>query len=98
MLIHNNRINTIVQPNSANRLIRNGVGVRADGRILFAIAREPVNAYTFAAFFQKQGCPNALYLDGTVSQVYVAGQNMPPVSSAFGVMIAVVSAAPDRVR
>lgn len=98
MLRRNNRINTIFQPNSANRLIRNGVGVRADGRILFAIAREPVNFYTFAAFFQKQDCANALYLDGTVSQVYVAGQNMPPVLSAFGVMIAVVSATPSGVR
>ncbi|WP_162865647.1 phosphodiester glycosidase family protein [Deinococcus wulumuqiensis] len=48
--------------------VRSGVGVCAGGKVRFAISAGPVNFYTFATFFRdKLGCPDALYLDGSIS-------------------------------
>ena len=44
------------------------MGVCAGGKVRFAISAGPVNFYTFATFFRdKLGCPDALYLDGSIS-------------------------------
>ena len=59
------------QPASDSVHIRNGVGVAPDGRIAFAISSKPVNLHTFASFFiEALECPDALYLDGTLSGMY----------------------------
>lgn len=52
---------------------RNGVGVSADGRqVYFVISEVPVNFHSFARLFRDGlEAPNALYLDGAVSKVYV---------------------------
>ena len=51
--------------------IRNGVGVDREGRVVFAISNEPVNFHDFGTLFKdKLLCPNALYLDGTISEMY----------------------------
>lgn len=52
--------------------IRNGVGVRPDGRgVVMAISDEPVNFHHFARFFRDVAkTPDALYLDGSVSRLY----------------------------
>lgn len=51
--------------------IRNGVGVDRDGRAVFAISNDPVNFHDFATLFRdKLDCPNALYLDGSISEMY----------------------------
>lgn len=57
---------------SESRLIRNGVGVSADGtRALFVIANTPVNFYEFARFFRDYlDLPQALYIDGNVSRLH----------------------------
>ncbi len=48
--------------------VRSGVGVCEGGKIKFAISAGPVNFYTFAVFFRDElGCPDALYLDGSIS-------------------------------
>jgi uncharacterized protein YigE (DUF2233 family) len=47
---------------SVNR--RTGVGVRADGRVVFLASTRPVNLHTFAQAFLDSGVPNSLYLDG----------------------------------
>ena len=40
----------------------------------FAVSASPVNFHTFASLFRdKLGCRDALYLDGTLSQIYVDG-------------------------
>jgi uncharacterized protein YigE (DUF2233 family) len=57
--------------NSTSRLIRNGVGVAASGKVIFAITEEPVNLYEFAVLFRDLlACPNALYLDGVISSLH----------------------------
>ncbi len=57
---------------SESRLIRNGVGVSADGRrAVFVIANTPVNFHEFARFFREYlGLPQALYIDGNVSRLH----------------------------
>ncbi|MEN8213075.1 MAG: phosphodiester glycosidase family protein [Pseudomonadota bacterium] len=52
--------------------IRNGVGIDSKGGVVFAISNTPVNFYTFAALFRDQlDCDNALYLDGSISEMYL---------------------------
>lgn len=56
---------------SPSRLYRNGVGVRNAKTVLFVLTESPVNLYEFAQFYRdKLKCPNALYLDGTISSLY----------------------------
>jgi uncharacterized protein YigE (DUF2233 family) len=40
----------------------------------FVVSTAPVNLHTFAKMFRDAlGCRNALYLDGTLSQIFVDG-------------------------
>ncbi len=57
---------------SDSRLIRNGVGVSADGlRAVFVITDTPVNFHEFARFFREYlGLDQALYFDGNVSRLH----------------------------
>lgn len=89
MLVADGSINTHFTPGSKNLHIRNGVGVRADGQVVFAISREPINFHDFATWFQEQGCNNALYLDGAVSKAYIPEAGMRDMDGRLGVLIAV---------
>jgi uncharacterized protein YigE (DUF2233 family) len=73
---------------SANRLHRNGVGVDAEGRVVFAITGkgQQVNLWDFARLFLALGCKNALFLDGTISQMAVNPQGLVE-SGQFGAML-----------
>ncbi|PZM12865.1 hypothetical protein CPY51_15035 [Rhizobium tubonense] len=51
---------------------RNGVGVSADGKAVFAVSDGPVRFHDFATLFRDAlGCRNALFLDGSISSLYV---------------------------
>ena len=60
---------------SPNRFYRNGVGILPDGRVILIITDHAffntVNLYGFAEVFAKQGCKNALFLDGGLSAVRI---------------------------
>jgi len=74
LLLINNRINQAFNKDSKSKHIRNGVGIDEKGNVLFAISNQPVTFYEFAEFFKTNlGCKNALYLDGTISEMYVEG-------------------------
>ncbi|MFC4427686.1 phosphodiester glycosidase family protein [Deinococcus navajonensis] len=48
--------------------VRSGVGVCRDGQVRFVVSAGPVNFYSFAVFFRDVlNCPDALYLDGSIS-------------------------------
>jgi uncharacterized protein YigE (DUF2233 family) len=71
MLVINNQIHPAFSAGSKNTNIRNGVGVNEKGEIIFAISETEITFYEFAKFFQEElHCSNALYLDGTISEVY----------------------------
>lgn len=72
MLVIDGELHSAFTKGSSNKFIRNGVGVTSSGDIFFAISNIPVNFYDFAVFFRdKLNCPNALYLDGSISDFYL---------------------------
>lgn len=88
MLVVDGHINQAFKQGSPNVHIRNGVGLRQDGHVLFAISKEPVNFHDFASFFLEQGCRNALFLDGTISQAYMPAEGLSQLGGHLGVLIA----------
>jgi uncharacterized protein YigE (DUF2233 family) len=71
LLVHGGRIHPAFRPNSENKLFRNGVGVPSADIAIFVISEAPVNFHEFATLFRDRlGCPNALFLDGTISSLY----------------------------
>ncbi len=73
MLVIDGQLHPRFLPDSDSFKIRNGVGVDAEGRVHMVVSRVPVRFYDFATFFRDRlGCANALYLDGTISSVFIA--------------------------
>lgn len=83
MLVINGELHPKFEDNGASRNIRNGVGVDAEGRAVFAISKGEVSFGSFARLFRDDlKCPNALYFDGVVSalsngKVMLVGGNYP---------------------
>jgi uncharacterized protein YigE (DUF2233 family) len=72
MLVVDGKINPHFIADSTSRKWRDGVCARNRHTAVFAASTDPVNFHTFAALFRnKLGCRNALYLDVTLSQIYV---------------------------
>jgi len=71
LLVIDGRLHPRIRENGTSRKIRNGVGVCAEGRTKFVISNAPVTFHEFATVFQRDlACPNALYLDGSISALY----------------------------
>jgi len=77
LLVHGGAIHPVLGPDSTSKRYRNGVGVTRDGQVIFACSvlerdKGMSNLYRFAELFRdKLGCPDALYLDGDISYVYI---------------------------
>ncbi|WP_229753122.1 phosphodiester glycosidase family protein [Deinococcus aerophilus] len=68
LLVANGRLHPAFNKGSTSFKLRSGVGVCEDGRVRFAVSAGPVNFYSFAVFFRDRlKCPDALYLDGSIS-------------------------------
>jgi uncharacterized protein YigE (DUF2233 family) len=89
MLIVNGEIHPKFKEGSTNLNIRNGVGILPNKKVIFAMSKKGINFYDFALFFKKQGCMNALYLDGFVSRTYLPEKNWIQTDGSFGVIIGV---------
>lgn len=71
MLVIGGTLHPRFLPDSTSTFIRNGIGVRPDGTVVFAISDRPVNFHRFARLFRDGlGTPDALYIDGKVSRLY----------------------------
>jgi uncharacterized protein YigE (DUF2233 family) len=90
LLVIDGRIHPKIHPTGTSAKIRNGVGVR-DGRLVaFAISDEPVTFYAFARLFRDAlNCPNALFLDGTVSSLFAPDLKRDDALSTIGPIISV---------
>lgn len=86
MLVINGEVNPKLTEGSSSLRIRNGVGILPDGRVIFAISKSFVNFYDFAAYFKQQGCDVALYLDGSVSKIFLPEKSLVS-DGRFGVII-----------
>jgi uncharacterized protein YigE (DUF2233 family) len=92
MLLINGQINRgrAFSPSSNSLFIRNGVGVRKDGHVVFALSNRPVNFHQLAEYMLRKGCYNALYLDGGVSAMYCPRLGRLCTGSKLGPMLAVI--------
>ena len=77
--------------NSISRLIRNGVGVKTSGEVVFALTEDPMNFHEFATLFRDVlNCPDALYLDGVISSLYAPSLKRNDKKADLGPIIGVV--------
>jgi uncharacterized protein YigE (DUF2233 family) len=91
MLVINGRLHPRFNRRSTSLKARDGVGVRADGRVLFAISEGEVSFEAFARLFRDGlNCPNALFLDGgSAATLYVPSRNGHGNIVPLGPMLAV---------
>jgi uncharacterized protein YigE (DUF2233 family) len=95
LLVQGGQINPALNPQGTSRLIRNGVGVIGATRAVFAISEDPVSFYEFAQLFRDGlKCPDALYLDGNVSSLYVRSLGRDDEHVPIGPIVAVTIPAP----
>ncbi len=95
MLVIEGQLHPKFDANGPSRYIRNGVGVASDGKVYFAISEEPVSFGAFARLFRDElQCPNALYLDGAVSQLFIPGANRFVGGVTLGPLFAVYAKKP----
>ncbi|MGO4128523.1 phosphodiester glycosidase family protein [Inquilinus sp. YAF38] len=68
LLVIDGALHPLFSDDGPSRKTRNGVGIRDDHTVVFAISRDGVSFGSFARLFRDAlGCRNALYLDGSVS-------------------------------
>jgi uncharacterized protein YigE (DUF2233 family) len=91
MLVINGRLHPRFDRGSASLKARNGVGVRADGKVIFVISQGEVSFDAFARLFRDGlNCPNALFLDGgSASSLYAPSLNSHGNILSLGPMLAV---------
>lgn len=71
LLLRGGVVHPVFNPNSKNVLFRNGVGVASPHEVIFAISEEIVSFHELATLFRDVlKCPDALFLDGTVSSLF----------------------------
>ncbi len=93
LLLEEGRIHPAFNKNSTNELHRNGVGVRKDGKVVFAITefdqKKRVTLHQFAEFFRAQECDSALFLDGDLSGMVTDVKTDIPPGNYFGTIFAI---------
>lgn len=91
MLVIDGKLHPRFLTDSESLKRRNGVGVRKDGTVLFAISDAAVNFHEFARLFRDElDCPNALYLDGTISRLHAPELGRSDPGLAMGPIVGVV--------
>jgi uncharacterized protein YigE (DUF2233 family) len=94
MLVLEGHIHPKIMPTGTSEKLRNGVGVRSDGTVVFAISDSPVTFDTFARLFRDAlACPNALFLDGSVSSLYAPELARDDELAPLGPIIGIVAPA-----
>ncbi len=90
LLVQAGKIHPAFNPASTSRLFRNGVGVPNPDTAIFAISEDPVSFYEFAVFFRDTlHCPDALFLDGSISSLYAPSLKRNDSRTELGPMIGV---------
>lgn len=71
MLVIGGKLHPRIDHDGVSKKLRNGVGVDAKGHAHFVISDEPVSFGKLARYFRDElHCPNALFLDGSVSSLW----------------------------
>jgi uncharacterized protein YigE (DUF2233 family) len=90
ILLHGGKINALFTEGSENRVVRSAACVISATDIALVRSRSAINFYDFARQLRdKLGCRDALYLDGSVSQLYPYdnGKLGPSFAAMIGVTI-----------
>ena len=75
MLLIDGKLNEQFLDDSSSLKWRSGVCAKTPTDVVFAVSETPVNFHAFGRLFRdKLGCRDALYLDGSISQLYVDGE------------------------
>jgi uncharacterized protein YigE (DUF2233 family) len=91
MLVIAGKLHPKFDGDGPSRLIRNGVGVRDRRTAFFVISEEGVSFGRFARFFRDAlGCPDALFLDGSVSSLWDPAAGRQDGFAALGPMAVVL--------
>lgn len=96
MLVINGRLHPKFGLHSNNAKVRSGVGLQpASGtngaRLIFLTTETGSTFYDFATVFRDLfNCPNALFLDGAISKMYLKNQPTAYTNGYFGPLLAVV--------
>lgn len=93
MLLLDGQYHPAFRESATSRYIRNGVGLRPDGTVVFICTAQAVNFHTFATLFLEEGCDNALYLDGAISGMYIEGvtHDLKSFEVGYGPVLGVVA-------
>ena len=71
MLVIAGTLHPQIAADGPSRYVRNAVGIDASGKAHFIISDQPVSFGVMARLFRDRlGCPDALYLDGSVSALW----------------------------
>lgn len=90
MLVIEGRLHPAFADDGDSRYIRNAVGIDRAGKAHFVISEEPVSFGLLARLFRdKLGCPNALFLDGSVSALWDPAAQRTDSSVALGPLLVV---------
>lgn len=96
MLVIDGKLHPAFLPDSTSYKVRNGVGVAQDGKAVFAISEGAVRFHDFATLFRDVlDCPNALFLDGSISSARVPEWQRRDDLYPMGPIIAVTESLPE---
>ncbi len=91
MLVIDGALHPRFLADGTSRYIRNGIGIRDDGTVVFAISDVAVNFHSFARIFRDRlDTPNALYIDGNVSRLYAPALDRHDLGFPLGPIIGTV--------
>ena len=90
LLLRNGQMHVGFKPGSAQRLVRNGVGVPSPDIAIFTITEGPVNFHDYATFYRDTlHCPDALFFDGTISSLHAPQLNRSDAKIDVGPIIGI---------
>jgi len=95
LLVQSGVIHPKFTADSKNALVRSGVGVKSPHEIVLVLSEGAIRFYDLAVFFRDTlHCPDALYLDGTISRLYAPAIGKTDDAGDFMGMLAVTTPAP----
>lgn len=96
MLVVNGRLHPEIRDDGPSRTIRNAVGVDERGRAHFVISAAPISFGKLARFYRDElKVKNALYLDGSVSQLWNPATERLDGGAPIGPILVVERKVPD---
>lgn len=92
MLVIKGKLHPAINADGDSRYVRNGVGVTRGNAGWFAISDTPVSFGKLARLFRDTlDCPNALYLDGSISSLWAPSMKRKDAGPLIGPMVVVTS-------